>query len=61
MRAYLEGLQSLRWMIGIIGHAEPDRARGLAFFNELGTYGDPRRREELVEWFREQMTAATSR
>ena len=45
--AYLEGEQDLNWIVGIIGR---DVDHALAVLADLGSYGEPERRQELSDW-----------
>lgn len=50
LMAYLEGEQSLKWVISILG-SRPDARQT---FVELQGYGKPERQAELSEWFSSQ-------
>lgn len=53
LMAYLEGEQSLKWVISIIGSGTDARQR----FAELGGYGKPERQRELSDWLSSQASS----
>ena len=50
LMAYLEGEQSLKWVISIIGSGSEARQK----LAELRTYGKPERQRELSDWLGSQ-------